>query len=167
MLDKQDKMSILQRDSVSSIFAGEDFSERGKMSKRIMPAVTAAELNVLEQLWRHEEATIGSLRDALYPDGGNSKFATVQKLLARLAVKRLVRRRKDGGNWIFQPAVAREELIGGELRRIADRLGGNSMTPLLTHLVESGGLSAKERAHLRKLLDESPVAESPARKKST
>ena len=112
----------------------------------------------MEELWRRGEATIRDLRDALYPQGGNSKFTTVQKLLARLAAKDLVHRRKDEANWVFQPAVARADMIGGELRRVADRLGGNSMTPLLTCLVEAGELTAKERAHLRRLLDEGPGA---------
>ena len=123
------------------------------MKKHPLPSVTGAELKVLEVLWQRSEATIGDLRDLLYPEGGVSKFATVQKLLARLVGKRLVRRRKDAANWIFQPLVARDDLIGGELRRVADRLGGNSMTPLLTHLVETGALTSKERAHLRRLLD--------------
>jgi predicted transcriptional regulator len=133
------------------------------MTKRELPSVTSAELKVLESLWRRGEATIRDLRDSLYPDGGSSKFATVQKLLARLAAKKLVGRRKDAANWIFRPLIARDELIGGELRRVANRLGGKSMTPLLTYLVETGELSANERAHLRRLLDESPSESSAPR----
>ncbi|HEV3022626.1 MAG TPA: BlaI/MecI/CopY family transcriptional regulator [Pirellulales bacterium] len=128
------------------------------MKDRQLASITGAELRVLEELWQRGEATIRDLRDALYPQGGNSKFATVQKLLSRLVAKDLVRRRRDEANWIFQAMVARDVLIGGELRRVADRLSGNSMTPLLTCLVETGELTAKERAHLRKLLDERPVA---------
>ena len=128
------------------------------MKKRQSASITSAELRVLEELWQRSEATIRDLRDAIYPEGGNSKFATVQKLLSRLVAKDLVRRRKDEGNWIFQATIARNELIGGELRRVADRLSGNSMTPLLTCLVETGELTAKERDHLRKLLDQYPVA---------
>lgn len=123
-----------------------------------LPSVTGAELKVLELLWQQGEAAIGDLRDALYPQGGNSKFATVQKLLERLVAKGLVARRKDGANWIFHPRVDREELIGGELRRVAESLGGSSMTPLLTCLVEAGELTPQERAHLRRLLDEAPPA---------
>ena len=70
--------------------------------------------------------------------------------------KKLVRRGKDEANWLFQASVARDDLIGGELRRVADRLSGHSMTPLLTCLVENGELTSKERAHLRKLFDEKP-----------
>jgi hypothetical protein len=83
------------------------------MKKRQLPSVTGAELKVLESLWERSEATIRDLRDMLYPDGGQSKFATVQKLLARLTAKRLVRRRKDAGGWVFQPVIARDDLIGG------------------------------------------------------
>jgi predicted transcriptional regulator len=135
------------------------------MAKRPIPQVTTAELKVLEELWHRGEATIRDLRDLLYPEGGQTKFATVQKLLARLTSKRLVRRRKDATNWVFQPTIARDDLIGGELRRVADRLGGNSMTPLLTYLVESGELTAKERAHLRRLLDEPADERTPGKHK--
>jgi BlaI family transcriptional regulator, penicillinase repressor len=133
------------------------------MTQRELPSVTGAELKVLEALWQQGEATIRDLRDLVYPEGGGSKFATVQKLLARLVAKKLVGRRKDSTNWVFRSLVARDELLGGELRRVADRLGGNSMTPLLTYLVEAGELTAKERAHLRELLDESPAAKRPTR----
>ena len=132
-----------------------------------LPPVTGAELKVLEELWRRGEATIGDLREVLYPQGGGSKFATVQKLLSRLEAKGVVGRRKDAANWVFLPLVARDDLIGGELRRVADRLGGNSMTPLLTYLVETGDLTAKERAHLRQLLDEGPALQRPSRKQKT
>jgi predicted transcriptional regulator len=134
------------------------------MKQRPLPSVTAAELAVLEELWRRGEATIRDLRDALYPEGGASKFATVQKLLARLVAKGLVGRRKVEPYWIFQPRIGRDDLIGGELRRVADRLGGRSMTPLLTFLVETGELTSNERDHLRRLLEE-PAAQRPSRKR--
>jgi BlaI family penicillinase repressor len=137
------------------------------MKKSELPSVTAAELKVLEALWQLGEATIRDLRDRVYPEGGGSKFATVQKLLSRLVAKKIVGRRKDEANWIFRPLIARDELIGGELRRVADRLGANSMTPLLTYLVETGELTAKERAHLRRLLDELPAQTRTPRKRET
>src|SRR5580698_3653996 len=105
------------------------------MMKHQVASITSAELRVMEELWKRGEATMRDLRDALYPQGGSSKFATIQKLLARLAAKDLVHRRKEEANWVFRAAVARGDMIGDELRRVADRLSGNSMTPLLTYLV--------------------------------
>jgi predicted transcriptional regulator len=56
------------------------------------------------------------LRDALYPGGDKSEFATVQKLLARLVAKDLVHRLKRKGIWVFRAVVARNDVIGVELR---------------------------------------------------
>jgi len=137
---------------------------RNPMTEPTPASATAAELKVLEILWQRGQATIGELRDLLYPAGGVSKFATVQKLLARLEEKQLVGRHKEGANWVFQPRVARDDLIGGELRRVAGTLGGNSMTPLLTFLVEAGQLSSQERAHLRRLLETAPPKRRPKTK---
>jgi BlaI family penicillinase repressor len=136
------------------------------MSDAPAPPITEAELRIMEQLWQQGATTIADLRDVLYPQGGKSKFATVQKLLARLASKKLVRRRDDQAHLVFEALVSREALIGGELRRVADRLSGNSLTPLLTYLVETGSLTSRERAHLRSLLDDNaePPRRTPSRR---
>ena len=126
------------------------------MKNRRSAPIADADLRVIEELWSRGEASIRDLRDSLYPGGGNSEFSTVQKLLSRLAAKGLVRRRKHESNWVYRAVVAREDLIGGELRRVAGRFGGESLSPLLTFLVEAGGLTQKERAHLRSLLDDKP-----------
>ena len=49
--------------------------------------VTDAELDVLRALWDDGKATIRVLTDRLYPSGGTSEYATVQKLLERLEAK--------------------------------------------------------------------------------
>jgi predicted transcriptional regulator len=115
--------------------------------------VTDAELRVLEVLWEQGPATVRRIRDELYPNGGASKSATVLKLLERLEGKGFVGRRRAGTAQEFCVLVDRDALIGGQLRRIAQRLGADSLTPLLVHLVQSGGLTDEERAQLRALLD--------------
>jgi predicted transcriptional regulator len=49
--------------------------------------------------------------------------------------------------------VDRDELIGRRLRSVAEKLCGGSVTPLLTHLVRTRQLSARDRAELRALID--------------
>ena len=44
----------------------------------------SGELDVLRALWEDGPATIRALTDRLYPRGGASEYATVQKLLERL-----------------------------------------------------------------------------------
>jgi len=116
--------------------------------------VTETELAILQLLWGQGAATIRQLTDALYPGGGTSHYATVQKLLERLEAKGCVRRHRSGTAHTFAAAVDRDELIGRRLQAMAEQLCGGSMTPLLTHLVRAKRLSARERQDLRDLIDE-------------
>ncbi len=116
--------------------------------------VTEAELAILEVLWREGPATIRSIADQLYPEGSNSAYATVQKLLERLESKTCVVRDRSSFAHVFRTAVAREQLVDQELKEVASKLCEGSMTPLLMHLVKGTRLSTEERALLGRLLDE-------------
>jgi predicted transcriptional regulator len=116
--------------------------------------VTRTELAVMQVLWQAGQATRRQVVDALYPGGGESHYATVQKLLERLEGKEFVRHRRDGNVLVFSAAVDRETLIGRRLRDVADKLCDGSVTPLLTHLVRSQGLTPGEIEDLQSLLDQ-------------
>ena len=115
--------------------------------------VTDAELGVLEALWDLGPATIRQLADRLYPGGATAQYATVQKLLERLAAKRHVRRRRGERVNVYAATCGRDDLIGQRLRELADRLCAGSLTPLLTRLVESSDLSPDELDELRRMCD--------------
>ena len=116
--------------------------------------VTDAELSVLQTLWNRGTATVRELTDALYPRGGASAYATVQKLLDRLEAKECVCRDRQGGVNLFTATVDRNELIGRRLRRVAEQLCDGSLTPILTHLVKTQHLNARERRELRALIEQ-------------
>jgi BlaI family transcriptional regulator, penicillinase repressor len=115
--------------------------------------VTDAELDVLRLLWDEGEAPIRALADRLYPGGGPSEYATVQKLLERLEDKGHVARRSEGRANVFSAQVRREDLVARRLRDTAEKLCDGSLTPLLTHLVSAGRLSPDELLELRRLVD--------------
>src|SRR6516225_2652503 len=114
--------------------------------------ITDKELEVLQVLWEHGPSAIRRITDVLYPDARSSYYATVQKLLERLEAKGCVRRDRSGPVHVFEAIIDRDELIGRRLRAVADALCGGSLTPLLTHLVQGGGLSEQERKELRALI---------------
>ncbi len=116
--------------------------------------VTETEMGVLQLLWDKGASTVRQLADQLYPDGGVSAFATVQKLLERLEDKEMVKRRKAPGGQQFYATMDRDTLIGRRLRQMAEQLCDGSLTPLLTQLVRQQKWSAKERSALRGLLRE-------------
>ena len=115
--------------------------------------VTDAELDVLRALWDHGAATIRALTDRLYPGGGTSEYATVQKLLERLEDKGHVAHRSEGRQNVYRARVQREDLVARRLRDTAEQLCDGSLTPLLTHLVSAGRLSRDELLELRRLVD--------------
>ena len=118
--------------------------------------VTDAELEVMRALWDLPEATIRALADRVYPNGGASEYATVQKLLERLEDKGHVSHRSEGRQNVYAARLGREDLVALRLRETADSLCGGSLTPLLTHLVSGARLSAEELRALRRLVDELP-----------
>jgi predicted transcriptional regulator len=115
--------------------------------------VTEAELALLQALWDAGPATIRQLVERVYQQRGTSVYATVQKLLDRLETKGCVARDRGGPVHVFRASIDRDELIGRRLRAVADSLCGGSLSPLLTHLVESRGLSEQERRELRALVE--------------
>lgn len=119
------------------------------------PRVTDAELAVLECLWQTGPATKRQIMSALYPGGSDSDRATVQKLLERLEGKGYVQRDRGAAAHVFSAAVSRTEFAGEQLQHLVDRFTGGALAPLVMHLVESKRLSAKERARLLKILDDS------------
>jgi BlaI family penicillinase repressor len=116
--------------------------------------VTDAELAVLQVLWRDGPATIRVITGELYPEGRNSHYATVQKLLERLEDKEFVRRDRTTSIHVFSATVDRDELIGRKLQSVAEQLCGGSLAPLLTNLVQNKKLSARDRKQLRSLIEE-------------
>jgi predicted transcriptional regulator len=115
--------------------------------------VTEAELAVLQVLWERGPSSVRELADVLYPGGGPSELATVQKLLERLLAKRCAARERRSRPQRFRAAIDRVELIGRRLQAVAETLCEGSYTPLLTHLVEGGALGQEELRHLRDLVE--------------
>jgi BlaI family penicillinase repressor len=116
--------------------------------------VTEKELALLQVLWDSGPATIRQLTDVLYPSGGTAQYATVQKLLERLETKGCVKRDRTPPAHTFSAAIGRDDLIGRRLQDVAEKLCGGSLTPLLTHLVRTKRMTARERQELRDLIDE-------------
>jgi predicted transcriptional regulator len=116
--------------------------------------ITDTELSLLTQLWQRPSATVPELTEALYGNNQPALLATVRKLLDRMEAKGCVSR--DRAKWPhhYSAAVKREELAGNRLQAAADELFDGDLAPLLTHLVRSERLTAKDRENLRQVLDE-------------
>lgn len=116
--------------------------------------ITDTELSLLNELWQRSSATVPELTEALYGNNQPALLATVRKLLDRMEAKGCVSRDRDRWPHHYSAVVKREELAGNRLQAAADELFDGELAPLLTHLVRSERLTAKDRENLRQVLDE-------------
>lgn len=117
-------------------------------------AITDAELGVLKVLWAKQPVNAREIAEQLYEEADSSSIGTVQKLIARLEKKRLVRRDRSQPVHQFSAAVTREEVAGIQLQEFASKLSGGSLSPFVLHLAQAKRLSKKEKEVIRRLLDE-------------
>jgi predicted transcriptional regulator len=123
--------------------------------------ITETELAILQALWDRSPATIRQLTDALYPKGGASHYATVQKLLERLEAKGFVDRDRSAAVHTFSAVLGRDELISRRLQSMAEKLCGGSLATLLTQLVTARPLTPEELTALRSLIDKLEASSRP------
>jgi predicted transcriptional regulator len=131
---------------------------------KAMREITDTELSLLNELWQRPWATVPELTDALYGNNQLTLLATVRKLLDRMEAKGCVSRDRSQWPHRYSAAVKREELAGSRLQAAADELFDGDLAPLLTHLVRSDRLTAKDRENLRRVLDELDKKPSGKRK---
>jgi len=122
-----------------------------------MHHVTETELELLKVLWGGGEQTVRQIAESLYSrDGsaeiGAAEIGTVHSLLGRLEKKKLVRRSRRTHPHRFSAKVSLEEIAGGELEAIAEKLSEGSLAPFLMHLLSHARLTRAEADEIRELL---------------
>lgn len=115
--------------------------------------ISEAEHAVMEALWDKSPLTANEVADRVAPGRGWS-LATVKTLLSRLVAKEAVATEPDGKRFLYSPLVERSAYVGGESRRLVDRLFGGRASSLFAHLAEQEALSDADLAEIEALLKE-------------
>ena len=90
--------------------------------------ITDAELQILNILWADEAATAREIADRMYGAATTSSIGTVQKLIARLEEKSLVRRDRGVPAHRFSTAVSQADVAGMQLEEFASKLSAGSLS---------------------------------------
>ena len=115
--------------------------------------ISEAEHAVMEALWEKSPLTAADVCDAVCEQRGWS-MPTVKTLLSRLVAKGAVGTEPDGRRFLYTPLLERADYVGGESRRLVDRLFGGRAAPLLLHLVEAEALSEADIDEIERLIRE-------------
>lgn len=115
--------------------------------------ITEAELAVMDVLWDRPRQAAAEVCEEVGSQRGWS-LATVKTLLSRLVQKGALAAEPDGRRFLYSPLIARAAYVGGESRRLVERLFGGSAVSLVAHLAETEALTEDDLAEIEKLLKE-------------
>ena len=115
--------------------------------------ISEAEHAVMEALWQRSPLTAAEVCEEVCGPRDWSQ-ATVKTLLSRLVAKQAVVAQPDGRRFLYSPKMARGAYVGGESRRLLDRLFGGRAAPLFAHLAEQEELTKDDVAEIERLLKE-------------
>jgi BlaI family penicillinase repressor len=115
--------------------------------------ISEAEHAVMEALWERAPLTATDVAESVGKERDWS-LPTVKTLLSRLVAKQAVATEPDGRRFLYRPLLERDDYLGGESRRLVDRLFGGRAAPLFAHLAETEALSDEDIAEIEALLRE-------------
>ena len=115
--------------------------------------ITEAEHAVMEALWERAPLSATEVAEEVGEARGWT-LPTVKTLLSRLVAKGAVGTEPDGRRFLYSPLLERDDYVGGESRRLVDRLFGGRAAPLFAHLAEAEALSDDDIAEIERLLRE-------------
>jgi predicted transcriptional regulator len=118
---------------------------------RLQP-LSKAEMEIARLVWEQGSATVRQIADAL-PADRDVDLKTVQTFLRRLEAKGYLKTRRDGRSAVYTPRVEQAKVVRDTVRDFTKRLFGGDALPLVTHLIEDGGLDEADIRQLRKLID--------------
>jgi len=115
--------------------------------------ISEAESIVMEVLWRTQPLAAEDVVAAL-AQSQQWQEPTIKTLLNRLLKKGAIQAEPDGRRYLYTPVLRRQDWVMGESQGLLARMFGGRVAPLVAHFSEQGGLSAKDIAELRTLLEE-------------
>ena len=114
--------------------------------------ISEAEHAVMEALWTRAPLTAAEVCEDVCSNR-DWTLATVKTLLSRLVAKNAVTTEADGKRFLYSPKLPRSRYLGGESRRLVDRLFGGRAAPLVAHLAAQEALTDADIAEIEALLE--------------
>jgi BlaI family transcriptional regulator, penicillinase repressor len=111
------------------------------------------QLLIMQTLWTQGRASAREITDALNLMEPIA-HSTVQTLLRGLEDKGSVAHEADGRTFLFYPLVKEDKFKRTATRDLLERVFGGDVGSLVTHLLKTEKVSARELSEIRKLIDE-------------
>ena len=113
---------------------------------------TELELAILKVLWGRSPATGREIRDALAAEFRDLAYTSVMTILGIMEQKEYVRRRKQGGGFVYMARVTEKSTTRRMMMDIVERAYDGSVAAAMVNLLETADIDTDEIKRLRKLL---------------
>lgn len=110
------------------------------------------ELSLLRYVTDHAPITVREVADRFGEEQGLAR-TTILTMMERLRKKNYLVRLKDQGSFQYRPVVAKTELMQTLVQDFVEKTLGGSLSPFVAYLTEAKGLTEREMADLRKLIE--------------
>jgi BlaI family transcriptional regulator, penicillinase repressor len=110
------------------------------------------QLEILKVLWRLGPASVADVHTEL--TGQRLAYTTVATMLRKMEDRRLVRHRDDGRRFIYEAAVAADDVKSSMAADFVDRLCDGQLAEAMCHLLDVRSVSRQELLELERLIQE-------------
>jgi len=109
----------------------------------------------MDAVWKDGESTVTEImRVVNSANEKNLTRSTIQVQIARLGKKGWLKRREDGGKFLFSATVPREDASAAIIQDMNQRVFGGSRISLVKALFDHTEVSGDEIKKLREIIDE-------------
>ena len=114
---------------------------------------TELELEILKILWRNGSSPVRVVRDALtgFRDLAYTSVMTIMKIMVD---KGYLRRRRQGGRYIYRPYISEKATTRKMLSDLTNRAFDGSAAAVMLNLLETSDIADDELRELRKLVNQ-------------
>ena len=122
-----------------------------KDSKRIQKALTAAELEMMNVIWRIGPCSVSQVVEQLQPHR-DLAYTSVSTIVRILEQKGFVTSAKEGRGHLYAAAVPKEEYQAMSLKHLMSNVFDDTPTLLVERLLDNESLTTEELSKIKVLL---------------
>jgi len=122
------------------------------MSKRSIDELAQHQLEVMEVVWKLDQATVHQVRDRINQKK-NLAYTTILSVMQKLEQEGWLKHRADGRTYVYKATVTREQAGTRTIRHLIDQVFSGKPLLMFQHLMDDARLSDKEISQLRKLIN--------------
>jgi len=121
------------------------------MSRKNLHELTDLQLAIMQEVWNRGTATVTDVHESLLDATGLAK-KTIGTMMMRLEKQGFLAHSAEGREFVYEPAVTRDEVGRAKMRSVLDGVFGGSLPALVSHALEAKDVAPGDVERVRALI---------------